>query len=93
MTHAPSTYKIPTASDVPADFRVTIFDGANREETIWRSKAVGEPPLMLAISVFAAIADAIHSLAPGQPVPLDAPATPESILHAIDKLVPRLRSS
>ena len=47
------------------------------------SKAVGEPPLMLAISVFAAIADAIHSLAPGRPVGLDAPATPESILHAI----------
>jgi xanthine dehydrogenase large subunit len=83
LTHAPSTYKIPCASDVPADFRVALFDGPNREETIYRSKAVGEPPLMLAISVFAAIADAIHSLAPGRPVPLDAPATPESILHAI----------
>ena len=83
LTHAPSTYKIPCASDVPADFRVALFDGANREETIYRSKAVGEPPLMLAISVFAAIADAIHSLAPGRPVRLDAPATPESILHAI----------
>ena len=64
LTHAPSTYKIPCASDVPADFRVALFDGVNREETIYRSKAVGEPPLMLAISVFAAIADAIHSLAP-----------------------------
>jgi xanthine dehydrogenase large subunit len=83
LTHAPSTYKIPCASDVPADFRVALFDGANREETIYRSKAVGEPPLMLAISVFAAIADAIHSLAPARPVQLDAPATPESILHAI----------
>jgi xanthine dehydrogenase large subunit len=83
LTHAPSTYKIPCASDVPADFRVALFDGANREETIYRSKAVGEPPLMLAISVFAAIADAIHSVAPGRPVRLDAPATPESILHAI----------
>jgi xanthine dehydrogenase large subunit len=83
LTHAPSTYKIPCASDVPADFRVALFDGANREETIYRSKAVGEPPLMLAISVFAAIADAIHSLAPARPVRLDAPATPESILHAI----------
>jgi xanthine dehydrogenase large subunit len=83
LTHAPSTYKIPCASDVPADFRVALFDGANREATIYRSKAVGEPPLMLAISVFAAIADAIHSLAPGRPVRLDAPATPESILHAI----------
>ena len=83
LTHAPSTYKIPVASDVPADFRVALFDGSNREETIYRSKAVGEPPLMLAISVFAAIADAIHSLRPGKPVELDAPATPEAILKAV----------
>jgi xanthine dehydrogenase large subunit len=83
LTHAPSTYKIPCASDVPADFRVALFDGPNREATIYRSKAVGEPPLMLAISVFAAICDAIHSLAPSRPVPLDAPATPEAILRVI----------
>jgi xanthine dehydrogenase large subunit len=83
-THAPSTYKIPTAFDLPEDFRVAFFENANREETVWRSKAVGEPPLMLAISVFAAIADAIHSLAPGKPVPLDSPATPEAILRAVD---------
>jgi xanthine dehydrogenase large subunit len=84
LTHAPSTYKIPTASDVPEDFRVALFPGANREDTIYRSKAVGEPPLMLAISVFAAIADAVHSLAPGKLVPLDAPATPEAILRAVN---------
>jgi xanthine dehydrogenase large subunit len=90
LTHAPSTYKIPCASDVPADFRVALFDGANREETIYRSKAVGEPPLMLAISVFAAIADAIHSLNPGVPVPLDAPATAESILHAVREVTHKL---
>jgi xanthine dehydrogenase large subunit len=83
LTHAPSTYKIPVASDVPASFRVDLFDNANREDTIYRSKAVGEPPLMLAISVFAAIADAIHSLQPDRPVELDAPATPEAILKAI----------
>ena len=83
LTHAPSTYKIPVASDVPTDFRVELFDNSNREDTIYRSKAVGEPPLMLPISVFAAIADAIHSLAPGKPVELDAPATPEAILKAI----------
>jgi xanthine dehydrogenase large subunit len=83
LTHAPSTYKIPVASDVPPDFRVALFDGANREETVYRSKAVGEPPLMLGISVFAAVADAIHSLNPGQPVALDAPATPEAILKAV----------
>jgi xanthine dehydrogenase large subunit len=68
---------------VPEDFRVAFFENSNRENSIWRSKAVGEPPLMLAISVFAAIADAIHSLAPGKPVALDAPATPEAILRAI----------
>ena len=81
--HAPSTYKIPCASDVPEHFQITLWDGANREDTIYRSKAVGEPPLMLAISVFAAIADAIHSLDPAEPVPLDAPATPEAILRAV----------
>jgi xanthine dehydrogenase large subunit len=83
LTHAPSTYKIPCSSDVPADFRVALFNNSNREETIYHSKAVGEPPLMLAISVFSAIADALHSLAPGRSVPLDAPATPESILRAV----------
>ena len=83
LTHAPSTYKIPVASDVPEDFRVALFAGSNREDTIYHSKAVGEPPLMLAISVFAAIADAIHSINPGKPVALDAPATPEAIFKAI----------
>jgi xanthine dehydrogenase large subunit len=83
LTHAPSTYKIPCASDVPADFRIALWDGPNREATIYRSKAVGEPPLMLAISVFNAIADAIHGLAPGRPVLLDAPATPEAILRVV----------
>jgi xanthine dehydrogenase large subunit len=86
LTHAPSTYKIPCSSDVPPDLRIALYDNANREETIYRSKAVGEPPLMLAISVFAAIADALHSLAPGKSVPLDAPATPESILRAVQAL-------
>jgi xanthine dehydrogenase large subunit len=83
LTHAPSTYKVPCASDVPEHFQVELWDGANREDTIYRSKAVGEPPLMLAISVFAAIADAIHSLNPAAPVTLDAPATPEAILRAV----------
>ena len=83
-THAPSTYKIPTASDVPADFRVKIFESkGNAENTIHRSKAVGEPPLMLAISVWAAIFNAVASLRPGQIPPLNAPATPEAILRAV----------
>ncbi len=84
QTHAPSTYKIPTASDVPADFRVALFEsGGNREESIFRSKAVGEPPLMLAISVFSAITDAILSLKPAVMPRLDAPATPEAIMRAV----------
>jgi len=85
MTHAPSTYKIPTASDCPADFRVKLFDNQNVEDTVYRSKAVGEPPLLLPFSVFLAIRDAISSVA-GHRVdpPLRAPATPEAILDAID---------
>ena len=83
-THAPSTYKIPVASDVPEDFRVALWESkGNREATIYRSKAVGEPPLMLAISVFSAISNAIASLNPGRVPALDAPATPEAIARAI----------
>ena len=63
-THGPSTYKIPGSRDVPPVFNARILaDAPNREETIFRSKAVGEPPLMLAISVWLAIRDAIASLA------------------------------
>jgi len=83
-THAPSTYKIPCASDVPADFRVKLFESlGNKEDTIYRSKAVGEPPLMLGISVWTAIFDAIARLNPGRIPGLDAPATPEAILRAV----------
>jgi xanthine dehydrogenase large subunit len=83
-THAPSTYKIPCASDVPADFRVKLFASpGNPANTIYRSKAVGEPPLMLALSVFSAITDAIAALKPGTAPPLEAPATPEAILRAV----------
>lgn len=83
-THAPSTYKIPCASDVPEDFRVKLFASpGNPANTIYRSKAVGEPPLMLALSVFSAITDAIAALRPGTAPPLEAPATPEAILKAV----------
>lgn len=83
-THAPSTYKIPTASDIPEDFRTALWHSmGNPEPTIYRSKAVGEPPVMLANSVFCAITDAIASLKPGVLPPLDAPATPEAILKAV----------
>ena len=85
QTHAPSTYKIPTCSDLAPDFRVVLLENAaNREDTIYRSKAVGEPPLMLAISVFHAIRDAIAT--DSNPSPdLDAPATPEAVLRAIEE--------
>jgi len=84
-THAPSTYKIPVSSDVPLDFRVQILEsGSNREETIFRSKAVGEPPLMLSLSVFLALRDAVAGAGPsGCRPPLQAPATPEAVLKAI----------
>jgi xanthine dehydrogenase large subunit len=84
-THAPSTYKIPVASDVPADFRTALWHEQNWQEAIHKSKAVGEPPVMLAISAFSAISDAIHAVNPGHPVVLRAPATPEAILDAVDR--------
>ena len=84
-THAPSTYKIPCASDRPGVFNVALWDGRNAEDTIHRSKAVGEPPLMLGISAFYAISAAIAACGDGAAyVALDAPATPERILRAVD---------
>ena len=82
-THAPSTYKIPTCSDLAPDFRVELTQNmANREKTIYRSKAVGEPPLMLALSAFLAIRDAIADGDTSAPA-LQAPATSESILRTL----------
>jgi xanthine dehydrogenase large subunit len=87
LTHAPSTYKIPTATDCPADFRVDFWDRPNTADTVGRSKAVGEPPLLLAFSAFLAIRDAIASTAaPGADPPLRAPATPEAILDALSAI-------
>ena len=86
-THAPSTYKIPTAHDVPARFRVEFFGRPNREDTIHRSKAVGEPPLMLALAGFHALRDAVASVADYALSPrLDAPATDECILAAVNEI-------
>jgi xanthine dehydrogenase large subunit len=84
-THAPSTYKIPTARDWPAHANVKLLEERpNAEETIYRSKAVGEPPLMLAISAFLAIRDAIASCGPpGAQPDLTAPATPEAVLRSL----------
>ena len=87
-THAPSTYKIPLASDRPRQFTVNLADWSeNRELTIKRSKAVGEPPFMLGISVFEALSMAVASVADYKICPrLDAPATPERVLMAVAKL-------
>ena len=87
-THAPSTYKIPVASDRPRIFNVHLMENApNREATIHRSKAVGEPPLMLAISVLHALSDAVASVGDHRVCPrLDAPATPERVLDAVERV-------
>jgi len=84
-THAPSTYKIPACSDVPEEFNVSIYaSGRNVEDSVYRSKAVGEPPLMLGISVFHALKDAVASVSADGIVPrFDAPATPERVLMAV----------
>jgi len=84
-THAPSTYKIPACSDRPDIFNVALWDGSNREETIYRSKAVGEPPFMLGISAFLALSDAVATCGSGYPA-LNAPATPEQVWSAIRRL-------
>ncbi len=84
-THAPSTYKIPAASDRPGIFNVALWDGENREETIYRSKAVGEPPFMHGISAFLALSDAVAACGAGYP-DLQAPATAQSVLQAIRRV-------
>lgn len=87
MTHAPSTYKIPTVNDCPPDFRVRLFNNANVEDSIHRSKALGEPPLLLPFSVFFAIRDAVAAVGDGRVnPPLNAPATSEEILKAVDAI-------
>ena len=84
LTHAPSTYKIPTATDCPPVFNVHLWDRPNAVDTIGRSKAVGEPPLLLAFSAWMALRDAIASAGrPQADPPLSAPATPDAVLLAL----------
>jgi xanthine dehydrogenase large subunit len=83
-THAPSTYKIPACSDRPDIFNVALWDGSNPAATIYRSKAVGEPPLMLGISALMALSDAVSATGPNYP-DLEAPATAEHVLAAIKR--------
>lgn len=92
-THAPSTYKIPAVSDCPAHFNTRLFSNVNAADTIYRSKAVGEPPLLLAFSVFFAIRDAVAAIHPDFKghVPLAAPATPEAILTAVQTMQSTLK--
>ncbi|MCO4826211.1 MAG: xanthine dehydrogenase molybdopterin binding subunit, partial [Amylibacter sp.] len=80
-----STYKIPAFSDRPDIFNVALWDkGENVEDTIYKSKAVGEPPFMLGISAFLALSDAVAATGDGSIYPdLDAPATAEQILRAV----------
>ena len=83
-THAPSTYKIPACSDRPDVFNVALWDQPNPAQTIYRSKAVGEPPFMLGISAFSALSDAVAACGPGYG-DLQAPATAEAVLAAIGR--------
>ena len=90
-THAPSTYKIPATGDIPAHFKVALWPEANREDNVGGSKAVGEPPFMLAISVYEALRNAIaagrvEGADAAAPVVLTAPATAENVLRALGKL-------
>jgi xanthine dehydrogenase large subunit len=86
-THAPSTYKIPACSDRPARFNVALYDQPNREDTVGKSKAVGEPPFNLGIAALLALSDAVASCGDGSKyVALDAPATPERILAAVERM-------
>jgi xanthine dehydrogenase large subunit len=83
-THAPSTYKIPATGDIPEHFKVAFWPEPNREDNVFGSKAVGEPPFMLAISVFEAMKDAVaNARADGAAVRLTAPATAENVLRAL----------
>jgi len=87
-THAPSTYKIPATGDIPEHFKVALWPEPNREDNVFGSKAVGEPPFMLAVSVWEALRDAVASARnrsnpAGGPLEMDAPATAERVLRAL----------
>ena len=82
-THAPSTYKIPATGDVPEQFRIELWHEANREDNVGGSKAVGEPPFMLAVSAWDAIREAVAAARGDGRAPLIAPATPENVLRAL----------
>ena len=87
VTHSLATYKIPLATNLPADFRVQLFTARPGRDTAGLgAKAVGEPPLMLAISVYSAITQAIAAVRPGSVPALDVPATPEAVMRAVRRI-------
>ncbi|MEX1215633.1 xanthine dehydrogenase molybdopterin binding subunit [Saccharospirillum sp.] len=94
LSNNPATYKIPSIGDTPPVFNVTLFDQPNREDTVFKSKAVGEPPLMLPISVWCALRDAIASTADYRINPaLNTPATPEQVLFALEHLAEQMQEA
>ncbi|MDR7024326.1 xanthine dehydrogenase molybdopterin binding subunit [Pseudomonas peli] len=88
MTNGPASYKIPAIADMPLDLRVNLVENRkNPEDTVFHSKAVGEPPFMLGIAVWCAIKDAVASLADYRVQPnIDAPATPERVLWGVEQM-------
>jgi xanthine dehydrogenase large subunit len=86
LSYSPTTYKIPAITDVPEVFNVATFDNHDNVRNVYRSKAVGEPPLMLGIAVWAAVKNALSYVAPGVPTDLQLPATGEEILRCLTKL-------
>jgi xanthine dehydrogenase large subunit len=93
LTHGPSTYKIPAVGDAPEDFRVALLTRADQEHVIHGSKAVGEPPLMLALSAVVALRHAVAAFGePGLDVNLAMPCTPEALLRAVEDTRARARA-
>jgi xanthine dehydrogenase large subunit len=86
LSHSPTTYKIPAITDVPQIFNVATFDNNDNAQNVYRSKAVGEPPLMLGIAVWAAVKNALSYVAPGATNELQLPATGEEILRCLAQL-------
>jgi xanthine dehydrogenase large subunit len=87
LSYSPTTYKIPAVTDVPIDFRIATFDNNDNVQNIRRSKAVGEPPLMLAIAAWAAVKNALSYANPEAASSLTLPATGEEILRCLS--IPR----
>ena len=88
LSHSPTTYKIPNISDLPSVFNVRMLDNANSTVSLKRSKAVGEPPLLLGLSVWAAVKNALSYLSDSQIPDLQLPATNEQILMVMNRLKP-----